>query len=230
MRRIGSAYSRTRTQWIALLAFVFLGAGLGFGCEAPEEEEVGQEQKKKVPADRAKRVEIKHQHAGDQAHKRVSYELAFVDGEYEFDGYPLDRAEAVSALQKSVENLTPSDSLKTCRFAPTKPTFRITLPMGDERVELISTSQCKDWAPWNVIKGGKLYVQLDGSVGKALLPILQEINPEKWKELDNKAGVIDLVVDVGPCCFESFHVLADGRVEIGQFPGGVVAFGYGAGE
>jgi len=174
---------------LLVLALLFVG----IGCEAPKDEEnTGEAKKERGEEDRSARIEIRYNYPADQAHKSRLYELTKFGDLYEFNGYETNLA-PITALLGSVTDLVPSDSMKTCQATPTKPTFSISLPVEGGRAELTSTSQCLEWAPWNVVKDGKLYTQLNGNIGKALYPLLMDIAPAEWeKDTRPKAGVIDL--------------------------------------
>jgi hypothetical protein len=92
---------------------------------------------------------------------------------WEAFGAPIDSA-VVKALAGAFDQLVPSDGLKNCDSrSDDYPDFTIHVTGSRGAVDLLSTSNCRDCAPWNVVHNGKLYVQSSGKLGKALDPLLR---------------------------------------------------------
>ncbi len=76
---------------------------------------------------------------------------------------------ALDALRKAAqEDLIPSDGLYACRFRENMPQFRIEFVQDAKKVQVLSSSDCKHAAPFNVIKDGRHYIQVTGAFGEAL--------------------------------------------------------------
>ncbi|HEY1551179.1 MAG TPA: hypothetical protein VGG28_25290 [Kofleriaceae bacterium] len=59
------------------------------------------------------------------------------------------------------------------------PHFAITID-GNDPVELTSSSNCGDYVPWNIERGGKQLVQYGGAAWRALAPILTAVD-SSWR-------------------------------------------------
>jgi hypothetical protein len=59
------------------------------------------------------------------------------------------------------------------------PSFDIAID-GDDPVELTSQSNCGLYVPWNIERGGKLYVQYSGAAWRALAPIFAAVD-SSWR-------------------------------------------------
>ncbi len=174
-----------------ILLFSCCIAAFAMACEPPAEEAGAQKTKREEI--KAERIIIEYNYPGDQGFRSLRYALAKFDTGYEFDGEAVD-PEKVKKLLNSLDHLIPADQRFTCRYAETLPSFRVILPHEGKKVELHATSQCQNWAPWTVIKDGKAYVQVNGAIGRALLPLLVDLGADKWRGKEPKTtGIIDLI-------------------------------------
>ena len=90
----------------------------------------------------------------------------------------------VDALYASLVKLRPApDPLRCISHTDDYPAFTIAID-GDEPVAIDSESNCHAYVPWNVAIGGKHLVQFDGSIWRALAPILVAAD-DRWKRGGN---------------------------------------------
>ncbi|MDX9719108.1 MAG: hypothetical protein RBU37_00065 [Myxococcota bacterium] len=155
-------------------------------CDSSKEEEAAKPAPAKRSEDESKRVEISIEYPAPKGHKTRRISLQSYDDVYEYDEETIDEA-LIPALTAAIDQLIPSDGVKTCRPAESEPTLRISLPYKEGRAELFTASRCEHRLPWNVVIDGKLYVQLNGAIGQAVEPLLKLVAAEYLKESQLKA-------------------------------------------
>jgi hypothetical protein len=99
--------------------------------------------------------------------------------------YVADKVEVpaplVTQLMASLTDLVPSDAPKSCDdHTDDYPIFDIVLATDQGEVHVSSSSNCRDFAPWNVVSGGVLYFQASGAFGRALAPMLTAVDAKEW--------------------------------------------------
>lgn len=120
----------------------------------------------------------KHAHRGDSTYRLQPLE----DGNFRLGKIDIDAKYVTPLLAAADKNLIPADTMKSCEPSPENVGVNITIPRkegGD--LKLISTADCLHFAPWNVIKDGKLYVQLTGEIGKALPELGFQVEQILWE-------------------------------------------------
>jgi len=181
-------------------ALFLLLSALVFSCEVPKEEEPEESAKSTrldVPEGSAFFL-IEQRWSGDLAHRSVSYKLYITDDGFIYDGaaIPNDLVEAVANAAN--QDLIASDSIKSCREDDSNPVITMTFPASRGGVVVQTSSLCENWAPWNVIADGKLFVQLSGRLGHALPALLMVLEPSRWEGAPPlKSGRFELT-KVGP--------------------------------
>jgi hypothetical protein len=113
-----------------------------------------------------------------------SYTIAWTNGAYRAGSRVIDTA-LVEGLYASLSDLRPSDRDLSCTsHFDDYPKYRVMLA-GDDAwnasIELASTSNCHDNAPWNVTRDGKRYAQFTGTAGRALRKLLAGVDPDSWR-------------------------------------------------
>lgn len=189
---------------VALCGVMFAACERGGGGESSGEQRAAREK-----PDPARGIKVSVRYPPDERIREAHYVIDYRPG----SGYDLE-ASLLEPLQAAVRaDLVPSDGPKSCRYSDGLPWFEIHLPKvneGDSDVRLVSTSHCQDFAPWNVIVDGKLYVQLSGAIGRALRPVLVELDSLRFEhyrwpsearfELTANAGTLpeDVTVQTPP--------------------------------
>ncbi len=170
-------------RFVACLITVSAFLSLSMGCEepAPEVENSVATTPTGPPDDATVALTLRHDWPGDQAYRTITYEVLKGGDLYYYDDSVIPAELVDRVVQAANVNALPSDGLKSCRYAASFPTYHVTIHSPEEGdVALQSSSRCADWAPWNVVVDGALNVQLDGSFGRALLPLLKEMDPSRW--------------------------------------------------
>jgi hypothetical protein len=117
-------------------------------------------------------VTIDYRHSGWGSRQR-NFPIERKGDRWEADGTPVDAA-AVQALAGAFDLLVPSDGLKSCNsHTDDYPHFAIQVRGAHGTAEVSSDSNCAELAPWNVVSGGRLFVQASGKIGRALDPLLR---------------------------------------------------------
>lgn len=177
------------------LCLLALTSVLLMSCEPPEEEKKEEEAKSTridVP-EGSPFFLIEHRWNGDQAHRSVSYKLYVTDEGFIYDGSKISSDLVEAVANAANQDLIPSDSFKSCREDDSNPIVRVTFPESRGGVVIESSSLCENWAPWNIITDGKLFVQLNGSLGHVLPPLLIALEPTRWEGAPPlKAGRFEL--------------------------------------
>jgi hypothetical protein len=75
------------------------------------------------------------------------------------------------------------------------PAFEIAID-GDDPVKLTSTSNCGAYVPWNIERGGKLFVQFSGAAWNALAPIFAAVDSSWNIRRETDGGEILLAIYV----------------------------------
>jgi hypothetical protein len=108
----------------------------------------------------------------------LSYAITWSGGAYRAGKRVIDTA-LVDALVASLTDLRTSDRELSCTsHFDDYPRFQVAI--GDNIV-LSSSSNCHSHVPWNVVRDGKRFVQLTGAADRALLALLVEVDPDKWR-------------------------------------------------
>jgi hypothetical protein len=117
-------------------------------------------------------ISIDYRHSGwGQTERKLTIESK--GDRWEAFGAPIDSA-VVRAFAAAFDQLVPSDGLKDCNsHTDDYPHFTIHVTGSRGAADLLSASNCRDYAPWNVVHDGRLYVQASGKLGKALDPLLR---------------------------------------------------------
>lgn len=127
--------------------------------------------------------------------------------------------EAVKYLEKlrdmpESESWILSDGIYGCRATETSPQYRVDIDHAGKHYRMISVSDCLHVAPFNMIRDGQYYTQLDGSFGDILSKVLLESKSEL--HVMGTAGMImlekPLVIDgyqagSGKPIYEYYHSL-----------------------
>jgi hypothetical protein len=190
-----------RTRLRSLL-FVMLAAALsckGSACRSEKRADIAPESAWLGPDPSAvtldvgdiESLSIDYEHAGWDSVKR-SVTIERRGGSYQAGGAAVDAA-AMQALAGSLVALVPVDGPKHCNnHTDDYPHYLIRMRGTKGRVELQSSSNCRDAAPWNVVSGGRLYAQPSGQIGAALGPVIQaadkemalRVRVERWPVFD----------------------------------------------
>jgi hypothetical protein len=112
------------------------------------------------------------------------YKLAWNGTAYTADKRTID-PKLVDVLIGSLVNLRPApDTLRCMSHTDDYPAFTIAID-GDDPVTIVSESNCHAYVPWNITRGGKHLVQFDGSIWRALSPLLAAAD-DRWKTGGNQ--------------------------------------------
>jgi hypothetical protein len=132
-------------------------------------------------------VDYQHSGWGHTAHK---FTIESKGDHWEAFGSPIDSS-VVRALEGAFDQLVPSDGVKDCNsHTDDYPHFAIHVAGSRGAADLLSDSNCRDYAPWNVVQNGKLYVQASGKLGKALAPLLRAGKIPTATTFGNEAGLM----------------------------------------
>ncbi len=124
----------------------------------------------------ANRVAIDFSRSTLRGHDKRHYALVWNGTEYRTDNGNRVDAALIDALYAA---LTPTretpDRLDCNSHTDDYPAFDIAIE-GDDPVELTSTSNCGSYAPWNIERDGKLFVQFSGDAWGALASIFAAVD------------------------------------------------------
>jgi hypothetical protein len=153
---------------MTLAWWCFVGVALGTAGE-------------RADAKRVTRLVIEYKHSGWRHEARTYVVEARKGGKFSSGERTIDASLVDAVATAAVANLHPSDGMSTCSsHTDDSPSFHVTIK-GRRTIELFSTSHCARNAPWNVARGGELFVQYDASVAPPLYALLAVIEPERWK-------------------------------------------------
>ena len=80
-----------------------------------------------------------------------------------------DGAKALESIFSAMtKDLVPSDGIYTCRHRENMPQYRLEFQREGKRYAAISSSDCQNGAPFNVLVDGLWHIQMNGELGKAL--------------------------------------------------------------
>ncbi len=107
----------------------------------------------------------------------LSYAITWSGGAYHAGKRTIDAA-VVDAVVASLTDLRAADhELSYTSHFDDYPRFQVAL--GDNIV-LSSSSNCHAHVPWNVVQGGKRFVQFTGAADRALHALLVAVDPDNW--------------------------------------------------
>ncbi|HEX4451030.1 MAG TPA: hypothetical protein VH143_09185 [Kofleriaceae bacterium] len=128
------------------------------------------------PPHGANRIAIDFSRGTLRGRDKRHYALAWNGTEYRADNGNRVDAALIDALYAA---LTPAretpEPLDCTSHTDDYPAFVIAID-GDDPVELSSSSNCGAYAPWNIERGGKLYVQFSGAAWQGLAPIFAAVD------------------------------------------------------
>jgi len=162
---------------LLVLALTLIGA-LALACESQSETEDEEKSVERQDPDPERTIHVELLYPPEEGYKNAHYRIEFRPGEgYDFPDKLLD-----PMLAAATEDLIPSDGMKSCRPSDSRPRWKVRIPRekGGELL-LTSSSGCQHYAPWNVVKDGKLYVQLSGAFGEAFQNALVELDTPRFE-------------------------------------------------
>ncbi len=181
--------------YFAFSAFYFLAAACSPANPTPTLQKTTEPQPEPRPSApdeiRDHRIEITIHHPG-AVQKNIFFTLKDFGDTWQFEDGKTADPDAVKALQHAAsQNLIESDTFYGCRSVPQGRQLRLRFKYDDQDFNIFSSSNCSDFAPFNVSMNGKSYVQLSGELGKAIDTLLSDYSTFTSQTTHIKPGFID---------------------------------------
>lgn len=169
----------------------WIGLALCLTCTGCKVATVQEPPQKEAPAERSwteirdDRVEFVRIHPGaPQKNVYVTWrhmeQKETGNREWRLDGKTPVSAEAVERLMAlrsaALAPAIPSDGFYTCRHDDQSPVYTLKFKADGHSVDVVSDSTCQFAAPMNIALDGRAYVQIDGSLGRALKAALDALD------------------------------------------------------
>ncbi len=144
-----------------------------------------------------KAVVIDYTWGGLASHQAAHYELHWNGSAYTTGNRSLGATWIRELVTASAGGHASTRALQCISHTDDYPAFTIKL-VGDTTDTISTTSNCLYHAPWNVERGGKMSAQFTSAIWTHMRSILQEVDPDKWKNASDGEGSGSVILDELP--------------------------------